>query len=179
MPESIMGRQIVCPQCRQDSAVRVQAQSPREFVASLLWRVPFQCQQCDHRFLARRVSLPSDSQLTDRREYMRIPVKLSLSFSGGRVRGEGTVLDMSLGGCIIQSETHVRVDDIFYLEIILAKDEPPVEAAAIVRSVSTRGIAFKFLRRAQEDKRLTAFIQTSSGSAALSPSKIPQSVLSE
>jgi hypothetical protein len=110
---------------------------------------------------------------------MRIPVKLSLSFSGGRVRGEGTVLDMSLGGCIIQSETHVRVDDIFYLEIILAKDEPPVEAAAIVRSVSTRGIAFKFLRRAQEDKRLTAFIQTRSGSTALSPSEIPQSVLSE
>jgi hypothetical protein len=103
---------------------------------------------------------------------MRIPVRLSLSFSGGRVRGEGIVLDMSLGGCIIQSEAHVRVDDIFYLEIILAKDEPPVEAAAIVRSVSSRGIAFKFLRRAQEDKRLTAFIQTRSGSGPSVPLKV-------
>jgi hypothetical protein len=167
-----MGRQVLCPQCRQDGAVRVQAQSPREFVAALLWMVPFHCQQCDRRFLARRMSPTSVSPLTERREHMRIPVRLSLSFSGGRVRGEGTVLDMSIGGCIIQSKAHVRIDDIFYLEIILAKDEPPVEAAAIVRSVSTRGIAFKFLRRAQEDKRLTAFIQARSRSSLLGPLKV-------
>ena len=90
-----MGRQIVCPQCRQDGAVRVEAHSPRELIASLLWMVPFQCQRCDHRFLARRKSFRSASQVTERREHMRIPVRLSLSFSGGRVRGEGTVLDMS------------------------------------------------------------------------------------
>ena len=172
MPEKTVGQEGVCPQCRQDGAVRAQAQSPREFVAALLWMVPFQCQRCCHRFLARRMSLTSVSQHTERREHMRIPVRLCLSFSGGRVRGEGTVLDLSLGGCIIQSEAHVRIDDIFYLEIILAKDEPPVEAAAIVRSVSTRGIAFKFLRRAQEDKRLTAFIQTRSGSDPLVPLKV-------
>jgi hypothetical protein len=174
-----MGRQIVCPQCRQDGAVRVEAHSPRELIASLLWMVPFQCQRCDHRFLARRKSFRSASQVTERREHMRIPVRLSLSFSGGRVRGEGTVLDMSLGGCIIQSKAHVRIDDIFYLEIILDKDEPPVEAAAIVRSVSTRGIAFKFLRRAQEDKRLTAFIQARSRSALLGPLKVAQSLLAD
>jgi PilZ domain len=167
-----MGRQIVCPRCRQDGVVSVPAHSPREFVASLLRMVPFHCQRCDHRFLARRLSSTRVSQHSERREHMRIPVRLSLSFSGGRVRGEGIVLDMSLGGCIIQSEAHVRVDDIFYLEIILTKDEPPVEAAAIVRSVSTRGIAFKFLRRAQEDKRLTAFIQARSRSASVGPLKV-------
>jgi len=109
---------------------------------------------------------------------MRIPVRLCLSFSGGRVRGEGIVLDLSLGGCIIQSEAHVRVDDIFYLEISLAKDEPPIEAAAIVRSVSARGIAFKFLRRAQEDKRLMAFIQTHAGSNPSVSIEVAQSSLS-
>jgi hypothetical protein len=166
-----MGVQVVCPQCQLDGVVRVPAQSPREFLASLLWKVPFQCQRCDHRFLARRQNPTSVSQLTERREHMRIPVRLCLSFSGGRVRGEGTVLDLSLGGCVIQSGAHVRVDDIFYLEIILAKDEPPVEAAAIVRSISTRGIAFKFLRKAQEDKRLMAFIQARSGSTSSVPLK--------
>ncbi|MDH4153071.1 MAG: PilZ domain-containing protein [Nitrospira sp.] len=167
-----MERQVVCPQCRQDGAVPVPARSPREFVASWLWMAPFQCQRCDHRFLARRQGSTRGSPLTERREHLRIPVRLSLSFSGGRVRGEGIVLDMSVGGCIIQSEAHVRVDDIFYLEIILAKDEPPVEAAAIVRSVSARGIAFKFLRRAQEDKRLTTFLQTRSGSSPSVPLKV-------
>jgi len=94
-----------------------------------------------------------------RREHLRIPVRLYLSFSGGKIRGEGTVLDLSMGGCIIKSETHVRVDDIFYLEISTGPHEPPLEVAAMVRSVSPRGIAFKFLRAAQDNKRLLAFIQ--------------------
>lgn len=60
----------------------------------------------------------------------------------------------------------MRVDDIFYLEIVIAEDEAPVEVAAMVRSVSARGIAFKFLRKAEENKRLLAFIQSHSGSTS-------------
>jgi hypothetical protein len=37
--------------------------------------------------------------------------------------------------------------------------EAPLEIAAMVHSVSARGIAFKFLRAAQENKRLHAFVQ--------------------
>jgi hypothetical protein len=95
----------------------------------------------------------------ERREHLRIPVRLYLSFSGGKVRGEGTVMDLSVGGCIIRSDTQVHVDDIFYLEIAIDRDEPPIEVAAMVRSISARGIAFKFLRAAQENKRLLAFVQ--------------------
>lgn len=87
------------------------------------------------------------------------------------MRGEGTVMDLSQGGCIIKSDTHVRVDDIFYLEIVLAENEPPVEVAAMVRSVSARGIVFKFLRKAQEHPRLLAFIQSRSDSIGSLSSK--------
>lgn len=69
------------------------------------------------------------------------------------------MLDLSMGGCIIQSDTQVHVDDIFYLEIATGEDGPPIEVAAMVRSMSPRGIAFKFLRAAQENKRLLAFVQ--------------------
>ncbi|MBH0202214.1 MAG: PilZ domain-containing protein [Nitrospira sp.] len=146
--------------------MRARPQTPRELVAALIWIVPFQCQDCCHRFLARRVSTAGSSHPIERREHLRIPVRLCLSFSGGKVRGEGTVLDLSVGGCIIKSETHVRVDDIFYLEIALAEDEAPVEVAAMVRSVSARGIAFKFLRKAQENKRLLTFIHAHSGATS-------------
>jgi len=95
----------------------------------------------------------------DRREHLRIPVRLYLSFSGGKVRGEGTVLDLSMGGCIIKSETLVHTDDIFYLQLTLNEGDLPLEVAAMVRSVSPRGIAFKFLRAAQENKRLLSFVQ--------------------
>jgi hypothetical protein len=86
-------------------------------------------------------------------------VRLYLSFSGGKVRGEGTVLDLSMGGCIIKSQTQVHTNDIFYLQLSLEDSEPPLEVAAMVHSVSARGIAFKFLRAAQESKRLFAFVQ--------------------
>lgn len=155
-----MRRQIACPQCREGGAIRVLPQSPREFIATLIWMAPFECQHCLHRFLARRLRWGRSSRSTERREHLRIPVKLCLSFSGGKVRGEGIVMDLSLGGCIIKSDTQVHVDEIFYLEIIIAKTEPPVEVAAMVRSVSERGIAFKFLRKAQENKRLLTFIHS-------------------
>lgn len=70
------------------------------------------------------------------------------------------MMELSVGGCFIKSETQVRVDDIFYLEIATHQDESPLEVAAMVRSVSQRGIAFKFLRAAQENRRLLAFVQS-------------------
>jgi hypothetical protein len=63
-----------------------------------------------------------------------------------------------MGGCIIESHASVHVDDIFYLQIALEDDQAPLEVAAMVRSISSRGIAFKFLRAAQENKRLLAFV---------------------
>jgi hypothetical protein len=113
--------------------------------------------------MASRLGRSSSMQFVDRRQHLRIPVRLFLSFSGGRIKGEGTVLDISMGGCMIQSDAPVHVDDIFYLQISLGEQEPPLEVAAMVRSVGSRGIAFKFLRAAQENKRLLAFVQARSG----------------
>ena len=155
-----MRRILNCPRCRKDGLLRTQPQSPREHFASFLFVSPFHCPSCRHRFLASHLWLDHATHPIDRREHLRIPVRLFLSFSGGKVRGEGTVLDLSMGGCIIKSRTQVHTDDIFYLQLSLGDGEPPLELAAMVRSVSPRGIAFKFLRAAQENKRLLAFVQT-------------------
>jgi hypothetical protein len=174
-----MSRLVKCPQCQKDTVLRVWPQSPREYIASWLGIAPFSCQSCCHRFLASGFRTQQSTPLLERREHLRIPVRLYLSFSGGRVKGEGTVLDLSMGGCIIKSETQVHLEDIFYLEIAIARDEAPVEVAAMVRSVSARGIAFKFLRKAQENKRLLGFIQTSLGAPPGVPAKpFPQTVSS-
>lgn len=155
-----MGRLLNCPQCNQPSVLRTRPRSPCEHFASFLMVSPFYCQHCSFRFLASRIGLDHPKHPLDRREHLRIPVRLYLSFSGGKVRGDGIVMDISVGGCIIKSETQVHADDIFYLQLTLDESEPPLEVAAMVRSVSARGIAFKFLRAAQENKRLLAFVQT-------------------
>lgn len=88
------------------------------------------------------------------------------------------VMDLSMGGCVIKSETQVHVDDIFYLEIAITENDPPIEVAAMVRSISARGIAFKFLRKAQDNKRLLAFIQSYSGSTSSVLSKAVEPTVS-
>ena len=154
-----MGRILSCPQCQKDGLLRAHPQSPREHLASLIFVVPFRCPFCSHRFLASRLGLDHPTHPIDRREHLRIPVRLYLSFSGGKICGEGTVLDLSMGGCIVKSKTQVHMDDIFYLQLSIGDGELPLEVAAMVCSVSARGIAFKFLRAAQENKRLLAFVQ--------------------
>ncbi len=154
-----MSRILTCPQCSQSDVLRTPPRSPREHLAAFLMVSPFYCPRCRFRFLASRIGLDPPKHPIDRREHLRIPVRLYLSFSGGKVRGEGMVMDLSVGGCIIKSETQVHTDDIFYLQLTLNESEPPLEVAAMVRSVSARGIAFKFLRAAQENKRLMAFVQ--------------------
>ncbi|MGH7166067.1 MAG: PilZ domain-containing protein [Nitrospiraceae bacterium] len=153
-----MALPLSCPQCRKETVLRAHCLSVFERLASLLWVSPFRCQFCSCRFLAFRGGRRYVKDLVDRREHRRIAVRLSLSFSGGKIREEGTVRDLSLGGCVIESNAKVRVDDIFYLQIFIDEDGPPIETAAMVRSVGPRGIGFKFLRSAREDKRLLEYL---------------------
>jgi PilZ domain. len=153
-----MAHPLTCPQCGRDKVFRTRCHTLMERLQSLACISPFHCQSCSFRFPASRLGRSYPARMMDRREHLRIPVRLFLSFSGGKVRGEGTVLDISMGGCIIESQAPVHLDDIFYLQISLEDDHAPLEIAAMVRSVSSRGIAFKFLRAAQENKRLLAFV---------------------
>jgi hypothetical protein len=160
-----MVRPLICPQCGQDKVFRSRCHTFTERLRSLVCISPFHCQACSFRFPASRLGRECSERMVDRREHLRIPVRLFLSFSGGKVRGEGTVLDISMGGCIIESRAPVHVDDIFYLQIALDNEPTPLEVAAMVRSVSSRGIAFKFLRAAQENKRLLAFVHAQTASS--------------
>lgn len=157
-----MAAPLLCPQCKSESVLRTYCFSAVERLVSFFFVSPFRCQGCSLRFLAFRLGRQYPTHLVDRREHKRIPVRLFLSFSGGRVRGEGTVLDISMGGCVIKSSTLVKPGDIFYLQILLTERQPPVEVAGIVRSVSNRGISFKFLRAAHENKRLLEFLHAQS-----------------
>jgi hypothetical protein len=160
---------LTCPQCRKDGVLRSHCQSFVERLAEVLFVSPFRCQACQNRFWACRLGKRYPTHLVDRREHLRIPVRLFLSFSGGRIRGEGMVMDLSMGGCIIKSEAQIHVNDIFYLQISIEDGEPPLELAAMVRSISTRGIAFKFLRAAQDNRRLLTFVQSKATPQALRP----------
>ncbi len=149
---------LSCPLCDKESVVRVPPESLLERAAGLLGIVPFRCRFCSHRFPAVRWGRSQPGRTVERREFRRTPVHLALAFTGDQVRGEGTIVDLSIGGCLIRSTLHLGVDDIVYLRIALPRQESPLELAAIVRSVGSRGFGCKFLRAAREDARLAEFL---------------------
>jgi hypothetical protein len=156
--ERSMARILLCPDCRKDGVLRSPCFNYAERLVRLLLVAPFRCQACSHRFLAFSIGRDYPKHLLDRREHKRIPVRLALSFSGGRIRGTGMIRDISMGGCIIECETIVQVNDIFYLQMLLDDQDMPVEVAAMVRSVTAKRVGFKFLRSARENKRLFEFL---------------------
>lgn len=148
-----------CPDCRKESVHRVPCVTLGEQVKRLLFVSPFRCEACGHRFLAFRMGRRYPP-VTDRRTHERVPVSLALAFSGGRITGEGTLVNISLGGCLIETSTPVKVDDIFHMKLFVSDKEPAIEVAGMVRSIGAKGIGMKFVRSAREDRRLIAYLRS-------------------
>jgi hypothetical protein len=136
-----------------------------ERVASLVSALPFQCRSCHRRYWAFERAPRREGPRHERREFPRIPVRLTSAFSGDRVRGEGLMLDLSVGGCRIRSALRLSLGDLVYLRIALPGQEP-LELAAVVRSAGPQGIGCKFLRAAHEDGRLAAYLREQEEAAA-------------
>lgn len=148
-----------CPECRKESVHRVPCLSLHEQLKNLLFVSPFRCQVCGHRFLAFRLGRHYPP-VSERRTHERIPVRLSLAFSGGRIKGEGVLVNISLGGCLLETTTPVQVNDIFHLKLFVNEQEPAIEVAAMVRSIGAKGVGMKFVRSAREDRRLIAYLRS-------------------
>ena len=84
-----MGRLLNCPQCRHERVLRSRPLSASERVAAIFLLSPFSCPQCSCRFLASRIGLDSPRHPVDRREHLRIPVRLYLSFPAARSAARG------------------------------------------------------------------------------------------
>ena len=138
---------------------RVPSLSLGEQFQGLLFVSPFRCQVCGHRFLAFRL-WRHYPPVSERRTHERVPVRLALAFSGGRIKGEGTLINISLGGCLIETSAPVKVDDIFHVQLFVNEQEPAIEVAAMVRSIGAKGVGMKFLRSAREDRRLVAYLRS-------------------
>ena len=110
-----MAQPLRCPQCGTDVVLRARCVSLIERLAGVLLMSPFRCQICSHRFLSFRWGRRYPPHPVDRREHTRIPVRFALAFSGGRISGDGTVLNISAGGCLIRSDAPVRTDEIYYV----------------------------------------------------------------
>ena len=160
--------EITCTRCHRSfiQAVRLSGFADRLF--SLLYSYPFRCQVCRHRFHLMQWGVHHEQPVTDRREYRRRPVRTParLLNERGDPLGVGTVTDLSLGGCSIETEAHLPMGSLLRLRIEAFDEQPAITVeSAIVRSVRASsfrgtGIGVEFLRFGSDENRLSDYMLT-------------------
>ena len=99
---------------------------------------------------------------TDRRKVPRFRVQFRSSFATEHaVEGEGTVTDLSIGGCKVESDTTVLAGSYLELRIYApGLDEPMRIEEALVIWLREREFGVKFVRiPPEEQKRLSQVVQ--------------------
>ncbi len=127
----------------------------REIILSLLTFYPLCCQLCGHRTLAfwgRFECLPQ-------RTFSRVPVRFPAWFRpferpAPRWGYEGTILDLSVGGCRLKGRSVASIDTCVRLEFEVSDDEAPVAVEeAVVCSQTSRGMGLAFVKIRKAEKR--------------------------
>ena len=148
---------MLCPQCESVLVERKFSRSLFDSFCSAFSFYPIQCQACQYRF--RRFA----GRLGDRNAD-RIPVRIPVRFEWGEGRGEGTITDISVGGCALESNRELRPGLLLRLYIPVGTDEPANRTAqqlVCVRSVNGDRAGVKFLAYTpQEQLQLTETITT-------------------
>ena len=151
-----------CPNCNKDFVRRAHRQGPAEVLFSLFYLYPFRCQLCTQRFLALQWGYRYKRYTPDRREYLRIPVRVHAAFLGEASRGEGTAADLSMRGCALATDTRPAQGEVLRLKLDLQNGRPEtIEVeAAVVRNVVGRQYGLEFLRiHSQEKEQLGKIIE--------------------
>lgn len=137
----------VCPKCKSELVGRTHRNGMVERAVSLAYIYPFKCQVCQHRFRKlqwgeRYVRVP-----LDRRHAERLPTRIPVTIhwkDGGQ--GRGTVRDISVTGCGIETEAPVPMGALVLLQLE-PEGEPPIDIdVGEVRSRQSRRIGVRFSR---------------------------------
>src|SRR5437667_11449982 len=100
-------------------------------------------------FLGGRLCRPEGRE---QRESKRILVRFAIAFAGPYKKGKGIARDLSLGGCMIETDTPLPMDTLLELKLFVAEHEMPVEVAASVRWSDGQRMGIKFLRIRDPDR---------------------------
>jgi hypothetical protein len=144
--------QPTCPVC-QSTYVR---RSPRagvfENLLSLLYVYPFRCQLCSYRFTALQWGIRY-AKHQDLRQYERIGVRFPVLFGNGQIVGKGTVTDVSVGDCAIETAVQLHQGDALKLELFAKSGRPPIVVTrAVVRSVRQGQVGVQFVDMEDSEK---------------------------
>ncbi len=151
-----------CPQCGTWMVHRAPRRGTREHLLRFLSICPFRCQLCTHRFLA----ISEQPSYNPRREYERILVRYPVAFCsthpGDQAEtAKGTIVNVSIRGCKIQSSLAAPQGACLHVEFVTADCELPIEVeGAVVRFAVGDCMGLEFFKiRPEEEDRLRRVIE--------------------
>ena len=117
---------------------------------------PFQCQLCGHRFWSSAAGV--EVLRSEQRECIRVKLWFPISFRGENVAAKVFLLDLSVKGCAIESETRLHHGMPISLEI---QTQPPISVKrAVVRSAIGKRFGLEFTQIESDEKdRLRSFVK--------------------
>jgi hypothetical protein len=91
----------------------------------------------------------------------RVIVKCSVMFARESAVGEGRVIDLSLPGCLLESQEQMSPGEYVQLRLFLPDDQAPLEVPlAAVRWVLGKRVGLEFIRTSEsEQRRLDHFVR--------------------
>jgi c-di-GMP-binding flagellar brake protein YcgR len=132
-----------------------------ERLISLFYVYPFRCQLCGHRFQLFQWGVKYKRLEEDRREYDRMAASLPVTFNAGNVHGQGLIVDISMAGCTLHTDTQFAEGNIVSMDLKVANETHPVHIeAAVVRTMRSGRVGVEFLQfKNGERERLQRFIR--------------------
>lgn len=97
----------------------------------------------------------------DLRSSPRVPVMCPAIFSGDHMVGQGTIVNLSVPGCAIQTQDDIRPGDYLEMRVLMPDEAPPVAIAlAKVRWARENMAGVEFiLVKPDEQTRLRRFVE--------------------
>jgi len=154
----------LCPFCQSLFVTPVPPEGLLDKLATLLSLYPFRCESCKKSFrIKQEGGQPSTG--SERRKAIRVPVQIPVTFESNEVSGDGTLTDMSLNGCSLDSKQPLRSGLIIKLNLPAGKGQKAgstVQQLATVMGVNGNRAGLKFLAYSfQERNALTQTVTQS------------------
>ena len=152
-----------CPKCGKYFTKRVPMEGANDPLSPVAGMFAYRCQLCTELFRAKKpdplaapgphVSKEAELTKVDARQYVRVASKFPVTFVISKLKQEGTVTEIAMGGCTLEANVVLAIGAKFRMELFISDSEPPlVINQALVRSVRPTGFGIQFMEILDAEK---------------------------
>ncbi len=148
-------KKLFCTRCDSLLEARTESvpQPDRHSATSVIYT--FECQACRLRFQVSQQDIASSVEPQNRRKAPRVPIHMPVDLECGEQVAEGTVTDISKGGCAVESQQPLTIGQLLRLKFpppTGSVDNLATQKIATVQNLRGQKAGVKFLAFTEEEQ---------------------------